>query len=113
MQQAGTRRGAAAAKLPPFFCQSATGKIRTALSPGALYPPFNVHCKFPYYQLVVVYVPTVTVALPKIVSSETCFLPKSLLEISNRGGGDGPVNFLSTLKGFTVPDSHLIITFIT
>ena len=49
----------------PPFCQSATGKIRTALSPGALYPPFNVHCKFPYYQLVVVYVPTVTVALPK------------------------------------------------
>ena len=75
---------------PPFFCQSATGKIRTALSPGALYPPFNVHCKFPYYQLVVVYVPTVTVALPKNISSETCFLPKSLLEISNRGGGNGP-----------------------
>ena len=38
------------------------------------------------------------------LSSETSFLPKSLREISNRGGGDGPVNFLSTLKGFTVPE---------
>ena len=27
---------------PPFFCQSATGKIRTALSPGALYPPLSM-----------------------------------------------------------------------
>ena len=25
-------------KIPPFLCQSATGKIRAALSPGALYP---------------------------------------------------------------------------
>ena len=35
MQQAGTQR---LQKTPLFFCQSATGKIRTALSPGALYP---------------------------------------------------------------------------
>ena len=31
----------------PPFCQSATGKIRTALSPGALYPPFQCSLQIP------------------------------------------------------------------
>ena len=65
MQQAGTRRGAAAAKIPPFLCQSATGKFALRSPPALCTPPSMITSKFPYYQLVVVYVPTVTVALPK------------------------------------------------
>ena len=38
MQQAGTRRGAAAAKITPLSLPKCDGQIRTALSPGALYP---------------------------------------------------------------------------
>ena len=50
---------------PFFFCQSATGKIRTAPSPRRFVPP-NANGQIPYYQLVIEYVPTVTVAEPKI-----------------------------------------------
>ena len=57
---------AAAAKRSPLFCQSATGKIRAALSPGALYPPSMQTDVSPYDQLVVEYVPAVTAAEPRI-----------------------------------------------
>ena len=75
---------------PPFILPKCDGQNSHCALPRRFVPPFQCHCKFPYYQLVVVYVPTVTVAQPKNISSETCFLPKSLLEISNRGGGNGP-----------------------
>jgi hypothetical protein len=55
---------AAAAKIPPFLCQSATGKIRAALSPALCTPLNGRKDKSPYYQLVVVNVPTVTVVVP-------------------------------------------------
>ena len=76
---------------PPFSAKARRAKFALRSPPALCTPPFQCsRDKSPYYQLVVVYVPTVTVALPKNISSETCFLPKSLLEISNRGGGNGP-----------------------
>ena len=80
-----------------FCIFSAVGKAR-ASAPCAFIPPLHVRiCGSPYYQLVVVYLPSVTVALSKNFSSETCILPKSWrqhtymshLWISNRGGGVG------------------------
>ena len=65
MQQAGTRRGAAAAKLPPFLPKCDGQNSHCALPRRFVPPPSMITSKFPYYQLVVVYVPTVTVALPK------------------------------------------------
>ena len=61
------------------FCFFPARWAKPALAPHALKsPPQNVRIDgSPYYQLVVVYVPSVTVALSKIFSSETCFLPKS------------------------------------
>ena len=112
MQQAGTRRGAAAAKFPPLFCQSATGKIRTALSPGALYPPFNVHCKFPYYQLVVVYVPTVTAALPKICHPRHASYQNHSSRFLTGGAGMGR-EFLEHIERFSRARFPITITFIT
>ena len=74
----------------PPFCQSATGKIRTALSPGALYPPFNDHKQIPLLPISCSIRTDCYRGAAQDSSSETCFLPKSLLEISNRGGGNGP-----------------------
>ena len=54
------------------------GGQKPALALPALQSPPDVRiCGSPYYQLGVVYVPSVTEALSKNIPSETCFLPKS------------------------------------
>ena len=94
----------------PLSLPKCDGQIRTALSPGALYPPFNVHEINPLLPISRSILTNCYRGGAQDLSSETSFLPKSLLEISNRGGGDGPVNFLSTLKGFTLPKLQYHIT---
>ena len=90
MQQAGTRRGAAAAKIPPFLCQSATGKFALRSPPALCTPPSMITSKFPYYQLVVVYVPTVTVALPKIRHPRQASYQNHSSRFLTGGAGMGP-----------------------
>ena len=74
---------------PPFFCQSATGKIRTALSPGALYPPSMFTGQIPLLPISCRIRTDCYRGAAQDLSSETCFLPKSTLRFLTGGGGVG------------------------
>ena len=75
---------------PFFFCQSATGKIRTAPSPRRFVPP-NAKRTNPLLPISYRIRTDCYRGGAQDLSSETSLLPKSLHLISNQVGGMGPL----------------------
>ena len=94
---------AAAAKRSPLFLPKRDGQNSRCALPGALYPP---QCQKRQIPLLPISCRTHTSCYrggAQDLSSETAFLPKSTLLISNRVGGDGP-EFLEHCGTYDLPE---------
>ena len=77
-------------KYPPFSAKVRRAKSALRSPPALCTPPSMITSKFPYYQLVVVYVPTVTVALPKIRHPRQASYQNHSSRFLTGGAGMGP-----------------------